>query len=106
MRTFHCSSKTGNRVPPATHRVGRATRASALGVVVFGFLTGLSAFALPSENTPAPANELVRDIIKNELKGEAADHSHGAFQLQSAKAGNRELDQVVEPKAANLQFLA
>jgi len=104
MRTFHCSSKTGNRVPPATQRVGRPTRASALGLVLFGLLTGLSAFAVPSEDTPAPANELIRDVIKNELKAEAADHSHWAFQLQSEKAGKRELDQVVETKDGNLQL--
>src|ERR1700733_1920803 len=103
MRTFHGSSKTGKRVPPAT-RVGRPTRANALGVVVFGFLTGLSAFAVPSENTPAPANELVREVIKNELKAEAADQSHWAFQRQSEKAGKRELGQVVETKDGNLEL--
>ena len=104
MRRFHLSSKTGNRVPAATRQVGVATRASVLPIVVFGFLTGFDAPAVAAENMPVSANELVREIITNEIKVEAADHSHWAFQLQTEKADKREVDQVVETKDGNLQL--
>jgi hypothetical protein len=51
----------------------------------------------------ASANELVRKIVANEIKAETEDHSHWAFQLQTEKAGRRELDEVVETKDGNLQ---
>jgi len=95
--------KTGNRVPPATPHVGVAMRAGLLSIVAFGFLTGLASAVL-SENMPVSANELVREVIKNEIKVEAADHSRWAFLLQTEKAGKRELDQVVETKDGNLQL--
>ena len=104
MRGSHLSPKTGNRVPAATRQVGVTTRVSVLAIVVFGFLTGFAAPAVAAENMPVSANELVREIITNEIKVEAADHSHWAFQLQTEKAGKREVDQVVETKDGNLQF--
>jgi len=104
MKRFHLSSKAGNRVPAATRKVAVATRTSVLAIVVFGFLTGFAAAVVAAENMPVSANGLVREVITNEIKAEAADHSHWAFQLQTEKAGKREVDQVIETKDGNLQF--
>jgi len=75
-----------------------------IAIVVFGFLTGFAAAVVAAENMPVSANGLVREVITNEIKVEAADHSHWAFQLQTEKAGKREVDQVVETKDGNLQL--
>jgi hypothetical protein len=80
-----------------------ALKAIVLSTFMFGILRGLGAALQPSENSQASANELVRKIIANEIKAEAEDHSHWAFQLQTEKSGRRELDQVVETKDGNLQ---
>jgi hypothetical protein len=73
-------------------------------VLVFGFLHGLGTSPQPSENSPASANEFVRQVIANEIKAENQDHSHWAYRLQTEKTGRTEIDQVVETKGGNLQL--
>ncbi len=104
MKPFHWSSKTGNRLHPVARQVGHASRVRILAFVVFGLPSGFANSSALSENMPTSANELVREVITNELKVEAADHSHWAFQLHTEKNGKKEIDQVVETKDGNLQL--
>src|SRR5438094_4730370 len=96
MKPFQWSSKAGNCRHPVARQVGHASRASVLAFVVFGLPSGLATSSALSENMPSSANELVREVITNEIKVEAADHSHWAFQLQTEKDGKKEIDQVIE----------
>jgi hypothetical protein len=79
-----------------------ALRWTMLSVLLFGLLRGLPAQS--PENLPAAANEFVHQVVANEIKAEADDHSHWAFQLQTAKSGRKELDQVVETNDGNLEL--
>jgi hypothetical protein len=88
----------------ADRQIGMAFRATMPAVLVFGFLHGLGLSPQPSENSPASANEFVRQRAANEIKAENQDHSHWAFRLQTEKAGREETDQVVETKDGNVQL--
>jgi len=88
----------------ADRQIGMALRATMPAVLVFGFLHGLGLSPQPSENSPASANEFVRQLAANEIKAENQDHSHWAFRLQTEKAGREETDQLVETKDGNVQL--
>lgn len=94
---------SGNRRPQAVRQIDMALKPIILTILMFGVSRGLGVTSELSENSQASANELVRKIVANEIKAETEDHSRWAFQLQTEKAGRRELDEVVETKDGNLQ---
>jgi hypothetical protein len=52
-----------------------------------------------------PANEFVRQTIKNELQAEKNDHSHWMLRLETRKSGTTEVREVVETKDGDLDWL-
>jgi hypothetical protein len=63
-----------------------------------------SAQSTGGPGSEAPANELVRRVVANELKAEQQDQSHWSFRLEIQKPnGQNEVDQVVETKDGDLK---
>jgi hypothetical protein len=56
----------------------------------------------PSQPT---ANELVRMTVTNELKQQAADHSHWMFRMQHEEPGKKVVEEIIETSHGNLDRL-
>jgi hypothetical protein len=80
--------------------------ASKLLIILLASVTTHAAVAqagrLPSQSS---VNELVRRMVSNELKQQAADHSHWMFRLQHEEPGNTLVKQVIETSQGNLERL-
>ena len=91
-------------------------------VVLYGFIVPFQSSPQPPQSPPssqsdsagsaqpAPAesnaaNELVRNVVKNELKAMDEDHSHWMYRLETAEHGARETKEVVETKDGDVTRL-
>jgi len=63
-----------------------------------------SAQAAPAESNAA-ANELARNVVKNELKAMDEDHSHWMYRLETVEHGAKETKEVVETKDGDVTRL-
>ena len=77
----------------------RLPEAIALAIILLGLT------ASPESVREAPANELVRRIVANELKAQDQDHSHWMYRLEVEDHGKREVREIIETKYGDLSRL-
>jgi hypothetical protein len=73
-------------------------------IILFLWFSISAAKPQQSEDWEKKASELARRVLMNEANVEAQDHTHWMLQLETEKAGRKEVDQVVETKVGDLKW--
>ncbi len=80
---------------------------SALHLMAMLVLVGLAAGESSSAPAPpsVPANDLVRKVVENEVRSQAADHTHWMYRVQHEEPGKSEVKEVVQTDHGSLSRL-
>ena len=85
--------------------LGIIRRKIEITVAAFAFLLVIYSFSGSAQPSQPPPDELIRRVVRNELRAEDQDHSHWMFRLETEKKNaQKEVDEVVETKNGDLML--